>query len=188
VTADLGPSLATAPATASSDPSRFRIELSLATGARVGDGQAGIGLGAFSFLEVSGWLAGFAGRMDRYAKLSGSPPDGAGALELALLGGRRFRFANCALDLVAGPAAALLGTTTVETQTATTHTIASSSGRVPRLVLGARTSFNASAMVHTFVGVDGSFGPGRMDGSPVPEGPRLPVWTVGLLLGATVGT
>src|SRR5450755_818431 len=63
--------------------SRLRIELSVVTGGRIGDGQTGVGLGALSFLELSGWLVGFEGRADRYRPLSGGPTDG-GALELAL--------------------------------------------------------------------------------------------------------
>jgi len=58
--------------------SRLRIELSVVTGGRVGDGQAGVGLGAFSFLELSGWLIGFEGRVDRYRTLADADPGSAG--------------------------------------------------------------------------------------------------------------
>jgi hypothetical protein len=170
-------------------PNWLRIELSVVTGARIGDGQTSIGLGALSFLDLSGWLVGFAGRADRYKTLSGGPTDG-GALELAVLGGRRFRFPEVALDVIAGPAAAMQGTATFETRSSVTgnDVTKSSSSTVPRLLLGARVSFSALSTLHTFVGVDGELGPSRAGGTDVPGAPRLPVWTLGLALGATVGT
>ena len=171
-------------------PSRLRIELSVITGARIGDGQTGVGLGALSLLDLSGWLVGFEGRADRYQTLAGgAPPEG--ALELAVLGGRRFRFQNVALDLTAGPAVVPQGTTTLETHSAITGNgiTESTSSTAPRLLLGARVSFGALSTVHTFVGIDGELGPPRAgDGEDVPGAPRLPLWTLGLALGATVGT
>jgi hypothetical protein len=115
--------------------SRLRIELSVITGGRIGDGQTSVGLGALSFLELSGWLVGFEGRVDRYRSLMGTR-DG-GALELAVLGGRRFRYENLALDVTAGPAAAMQGTATFEARpSATGGTVSrSSSSTVPRLLL-----------------------------------------------------
>jgi hypothetical protein len=94
-----------------------------------------------------------------------------------------------ALDLAAGPAAAVQGTATFETQSAATgRTIRQwSSSTVARLLLGARASFNAHATVRTFVGIDGELGPSRA-GLDVPGAPRLPHWTLGLSLGATVGS
>ena len=168
--------------------SRLRIELSVLTGARIGDGQASIGLGAVSFLDLSGWLLGFAGRADRYEMLDG--PHSAGALELALLGGHRWRFQTMALDLVGGPAMALGGTTSYETQSkAGGIQSASASNTVPRLLVEARLIFAASSALHTFVAVDGDFGPANApDASLLPNAPRLPTWTAGLALGATVGT
>ncbi len=168
---------------------RVRIELSVLTGARIGDGQAGIGLGAVSFLDLSGWLVGFEGRADHYRPLSGGPSDGS-ALEFAVLGGRRFRFRDIALDLTAGPAAAMQGTATFETRTAPTGAIVtkSSSSTVPRLLLGTRVSFGARSVLHTFVGIDGELGPSRSGDPGFPGASRLPVWTLGLALGATVGT
>lgn len=167
---------------------RLRIELSIVTGGRIGDGQTGVGLGALSFLELSGWLLGFEGRADRYRPLSGGPTDG-GALELALLAGRRFRFHSLALDLIAGPAAAMQGTATFETQSSMTgeDVTKSSSSVVPRLLLGTRMCFSALSAVRPFVGIDGEAGPSRAT-TDVPGASRLPVWTLGLALGATVGT
>lgn len=181
-----------APASAPASPSsHLRIELSALTGARIGDGRAGVLLGAVSFLDVSGWLVGFSGSVARYGVLGGG--ESAGALELALLGGRRFRFGTMALDLTAGPAAAYQGTTTFETtQPAGTRSQTQSgsvSSTVPRLLLEARLAFAALSTVHTFVGIDGDVGPAQSpDASLLPNAPRLPTWTLGLALGATVGT
>jgi hypothetical protein len=178
-------------------PGHLRVELSVVTGARIGDGQTSVGLGAVSFLDFSGWLVGFEGRADRYRSLApaepGPPsperPSDGGALELAGLGGRRFRFENVALDLTAGLAKAMQGTTTyVARPSSTGGTITqSSSSTVPRLLLGTRVSFSAQSTLHTFVGIDGELGPSRA-GEDVPGAPRLPLWTLGLALGATVGT
>jgi hypothetical protein len=178
----------TAPRLAMSPPSRLRIELSAITDARIGDGQTSLGLGATSFLDVAGWLVGFEGRADRYWQLAGGR---AGAsLELAILGGRRFRFGDMSLDLSVGPAVALRGTasTTVTTPTGTT-TSQSNEGTVPRLQLGAHLHFAAHSTVRPFVGLDGDFGPSRSLGAePTIYAPDLPIWTAGLALGATVGT
>jgi len=166
----------------------LRIELSVATGARVGDGQMSVGLGALSFLELSGWLVGFEGRVDHYRMLGPSPSDG-GALELAVLAGRRFRLRNLAFDLVAGPAAALQGTASFTSQSASGNTVTeSSSSTVPRLLFDTRVTFGALSTLRTFIGFDADFGPPRAGGMDVPGASRLPVWTLGLALGATVGT
>jgi hypothetical protein len=166
----------------------LRIELSVLTGARIGDGQTSVGLGAVSFLDLSGWLVGFAGRADRYEMLGGA--HSAGALELALLGGRRLRFRTMAVDLVGGPAMALGGTTTYAIRSPTAGIqSASASNSVPRLLVEARLVFGALSTVRTFVAVDGDFGPANSpDASLLPNAPRLPMWTAGLALGATVGT
>jgi hypothetical protein len=167
--------------------SHLRIELSVLTGARIGDGQASVGVGAVSFLDLSGWLVGFAGRADRYEMLGGAHH--AAALELALLGGRRLRLRTMALDLVGGPAVALGGTAIYETQTQAGDVRQSASNTVPRLLVEARLVFAALSTVHTFVAVDGDFGPANSpDASLLPNAPRLPTWTAGLALGATVGT
>ena len=174
--------------TALRSESRLRIELSVVSGARVGDGQSSLGLGVFSFVELSRWLVGFGGRADRYRSLYEPAQDG-GALELALLGGRRFRSRSVALDLLGGVAAVLQGTDTFEKQSATSDFKATSSSTVPRLLLATRLNFSARSTLHPFVGIDGELGPTRAnDGGAVPEVSRLPRWTVGLALGATVGT
>jgi hypothetical protein len=177
-----------APPTA--DDEHVRIELSALSGARVGDGQAAIGFGALSFLEVSGWLAGVEGRIDRYWT---SESHGA-VLELALLAGRRFRFRNLALDITAGPGVVALGSGDVrirEVQPATPMPPREreSNTTVERLLVGTRLHFNARSTFRTFVGIDGEFGPEAPSGRDVPaEAYHLPTWTVGVALGATVGT
>jgi hypothetical protein len=174
-------------------PSRVRVELSLATGARIGDGQTGVGLGALSFLEIAGWLVGFEARVDRYRMLSDAPPDVApsgGALELALRAGRRIRYHDIAVDIDGGLAAAWQGTSTFESVSPATGTAmsGSSSSTVPRLLLGARMHFGARSMLHPFVGIDGEYGPPRANGADLPGAPRLPIATLGLALGGALET
>jgi hypothetical protein len=175
-------------------PGRLGVELSVAAGARMGDGQAGIGLGALSFLDVAGWLVGFEGRVDSYQGIESGTP--VGAIELGVLGGRRFRFGTLALDFVAGPALVRRG---LSETSRTTVAPAPAVNRVPetapsndtpaRLLLGARLHFAAPSALRTFVGVDGEFSPAGPPAVDLPHDPhRLPVWTVGLALGATVGT
>lgn len=150
--------------------SQLRIELSAITGARIGDNQASVGVGALSFLDLSGWLVGFAGRADRYEMLTGVTS--VGALELAVLGGRRLPFQTIAVDLFAGAAAAFEAPT----------------GRVsPRLLFGGHVPLGALSTFRAFIGMDGELGPPRA-GPADANAPQLPIWTLGLALGATVGT
>jgi hypothetical protein len=171
-------------------PGGLGVELSVLAGARVGDGQTGGGLGVLTFLDARGWLVGFAGRADVYQEREGSPLGG--ALVLALLGGRRLRSSGTlALDLTAGPALALLGTMTSVTQVppaAAPVRESRSLGTSPRLLAGARLHFRARSVLRTFVGVDAELGARRAPPDPPDEVGRLPLWAVGLLLGATVGT
>ena len=178
------------------------VELSLITGARVGDGQVGYGVGALSFLEVNGWLLGFEGRVDGYRKLVGG--DAETALELALLTGKRFDFGSVALDVTAGPGVAMKGLAVSQTQRAQVSNDGSapppppppppptssdpSTGPVPRLLLGARFGFFPRSALRTFVGVDGELGPARVADDAGPGSARLPTFSVGLALGGTVGT
>jgi len=173
----------------------LRIELSAEAGARIGDGQTSIGLGALSFLEFSGWLVGFQGRLDRYRRLTPSdnglgPPDGPSeALELSVLGGRRVRLDSFAFDFLVGAAGALAGTTNVQTATpGGTMTQSSSSSTVPRLVVESRLNFGAASTLRTFVSLDGEVGPSGAGSEAPPSATRLPIWTLGVALGATVGT
>jgi hypothetical protein len=181
-------------------PRQLGFELSVATGARVGDGQFGLGVGATSFLEVKGWLLGFAGRVDAYRPLAGGDPET--ALELALLGGKRFDFGRVALDLCAGPGVAIKGLALSQTEVVRSDARAPgspppppppgpsepSSGPVPRLLLGARLGFSPRSVFRTFVGIDGEVGPTRASSDEVSASAHLPSFSVGLALGATVGT
>ncbi|HET6149195.1 MAG TPA: hypothetical protein VFH68_16780 [Polyangia bacterium] len=164
------------------------VELSIATTARIGDGQAGAGLAALSMLDVAGWLAGFEGRVDAYQGTSAGAPTG--ALELAVLGGRRLRSGTLALDLVAGPAVALRGTTKSVQQVGTTGpVVTTSTSRVePRLILGARLNLRARSTLRTFVGVEGELGRSTDGADLSSDLPPLPAWTVGLAFGVAVGT
>jgi hypothetical protein len=168
-------------------PSHLRIELSAATGARIGGGQASFGLGVLTFLEISRWLVGFEGRVDRYAALTGGAPSGGSAVEFAILGGRRFYFHRVALDLAAGPALVPQGTASFQAASSGHGVSASNSSIAPRLVGGPRVNFSPLSTLHTFISIDGELGAARL-GEGVPGAPQLPIWTVGLALGATVGT
>ncbi len=178
-----------APESAATSRARaLRIELSALTGARIGDGQASFGVGALSLLELSGWLVGFAGRADRY-HATGPGDSSSSALELALLGGRRWRSGNTAFDLLAGPAAALQGTTTFSMQAPMSQPITeSSSSTAPRFILGVRADFFEQRTLRPFVSLDGEIGPARAAPTSLPDAPRLPLWTIGLSTGLTVGT
>lgn len=164
---------------------RLGVELSLVTGARAGDGQTSVGLGALSFVDLWGWLAGFGGRADSYVVPEGEPR---ATLELAAFFGRRFRFENVALDVIAGPALALEGESTVETGPAGEHSEITE-GPVPRLRLASHLHFSPRSALRTFVGIDGQLGPADAPGVHEPNQKRpLPTWMVGVALGATVGT
>jgi hypothetical protein len=169
------------------------LDLSLAAGARVGSGQVGFALGVLSSVELGGWLLGFEGQVARYYATSNTsqrPSDGAAALELGVLAGRRLRFEKIALDLLAGPALALHGTSTSSAQVAPTGTMVSetsSTDPVPRLLASSRVTFGRSAL-RTFVEIDGEVGRTGPTSGSTTLGPQLPTWTVGVALGATVGT
>ena len=181
------------------EPAReLGIELSVITGARIGDGQFGAGVGVLSFLDLSGWLFGFEGRIDSYGPLEGGDPDT--ALELAVLAGRRFDLGGVALDLTAGPAVAMRRFAASETEVARVDTTMpmpptppppqqAEPGPVPRLLLGARLGFSPRSVFRTFLGVDGEIGPaqGTAANANTNSG-SLPRFCIGLALGATVGT
>lgn len=178
-------------------PSRLGVDLSLAAGARVGDGHMGVGLDLVSFLEVGHWLLGFQGQLNLYQPVGAGDlqqpmVDGARAvaLELGILGGHRFPCHSGTLDLAVGPALALHATTSSMTQqapagTAVTQTT-SSDGGLPRAVASSRFSFGHRSSLRTFVEADGEIG--RTGTSALTGAPRLPAWTVGLAFGVVVGT
>jgi hypothetical protein len=109
-----------------------------------------------------------------------------------------------ALDLTLGPAVAMRGIAGQETESRPTEGSVPppmvrplqpppepSPGPVPRLLLGARFGFTPRSVLRTFVGFDGELGPARSANGSVlarDDSSRMPVYTVGLALGATVGT
>jgi hypothetical protein len=176
-------------------PRKLGVELSIITGARVGDGQFGAGAGVLSFLELHGWLIGFEGRADSYRPLAGGDPET--ALELGVLAGRRFDLGRVAVDLTAGPAVAMTGMNAqgdiTRVETATPMELSAQppereTGPVPRLLLGARVGFSPRSVFRTFLGVDGEIGPGTSSENAFNTSGRLPEFAIGLALGATVGT
>jgi hypothetical protein len=195
--ANVAPTAREAPARPPVAPAPVGVELSVFADARMTDGQKGVGLGAQSFLDLGGWLAGFEGHVERYQANAGGPPRP--ALELAVLGGRRFRFGSVALDLFVGPAMALQGNAESVTASPAGRTIPppagpapgmdATSGTSPRALFGARLNFGAGSVLRTFVSVDGDIGPaGEPTPTPMANASRLPAWSGGLALGATVGT
>jgi hypothetical protein len=182
------------PGPPTTDVGHVRVDLSVATGARVSTGEVGVDLGVLSSVELGGWLLGFQGHLNRYYATSSRTPqmpsDGPAALELGVLAGRRLRFGRISLDLFAGPALALHGTSASAAQaapTGTTVTETSSTEPIPRLLASSRLTFGRSAL-RTFVEIDGEMGETGPTSSSVPLGPQLPTWTVGVALGAVVGT
>jgi hypothetical protein len=182
-------------ALSSDPPTGLGVELSVMSGARIGNGQASFALGAMSFLDFSGWLLGFEGRADKYHVLATG--DANTALELGALLGKRIRFPSVTLDVMAGPGVAMKGAMSDSEVVAVEMPPSSappparpepSSGPVPRLLVAARLGFRPRSAFRTFVGLEGTFGPERAVGNTSPESPRLPHWTLGLALGATLGT
>ena len=185
---DRGASSPTLAETSHSDSS-LGFEFSIATGVRIGAGQVGLGLGALSFLDIAGWLLGVEGRVDQYQRVT----DGlaAAALEIALLLGRRFRFDGLALDLTAGPAVALLqgGTEIAEAAPTPQPRVFSDSGVTARVLACARLNFSAHSVLRSFVGIDAAFEPAQLAvAEPDRDVVRLPGWSLGIAVGATVGT
>lgn len=177
----------------------YGFELSLVSGVRVGDGQYGYGAGVLSFIEIRRWLVGFQGRADGYRSLRGSDPET--ALALGLLLGRRFPLGSTALDITAGPAVALRGASFSQTEAVMVQSGTSPApmrspppetdvGPVPRLLLAGRVGLSPRSIFRTFVGIDAELGPrqsGDVADAIEPQG-RMPAYTVGVSLGATVGT
>jgi hypothetical protein len=197
------------PAPPADRESRLRIELGLGIEGRAGDGQMGAGVGVASFLELAHWLLGFQARIDRYQPVASrasamvgsdsAMPSTSGsiALELDALFGRRFELGNTTLDLVAGPALAVHGSETVAVSastaagsSATTPAASPPADQqgLPRLLVSSRLTFRARSLLRTFVQLDGEIGRPHSSTEPRPDQAALPAWTVGLAIGATVGT
>jgi hypothetical protein len=168
----------------------LNVELAVAMSGRFGDGQVGAAIGAVSFLEVSGWLAGFEGRVDGYQRDAAGGPNG--ALELALLGGRRFRSdsGSVTLDLTAGAALALQGSSkSVKEVGSTSPPMTTNTSRAEaRARAGARLNLRASSALRPFVALDGDFGRARAANEIENDLLPLPAWTLGVAFGAAVGT
>ena len=181
---------AAAPPPSSDRPAPFRIELALEAEARAGIGWTGAGAGMASFLDVGHWLAGFGGRIDRYQSLDTGLD--AVALELTALGGHRFGLGGRrTLDIVAGPALARHGTAAMVVQMTSTGMTVTQTSRnegLLRLVVSSRLTFGAASLVRTFIQIDADIGSATPDGAPGLNDPGLPPWTVGLALGAALGT
>jgi hypothetical protein len=175
--------------TVSSEPAPrpMRLELSFLTGARVGGVQTSVGFGLLGQVVLRGWLIGLEARLDRYQYRDRDAP--LPALELVLLGGRRWWLGGAVLDVGGGLAAVYQGVSTVEVQTLDGHRMSQSSQRtLPRVRLGVRLGFLASASLRPFVGLEGEVGPLRAPGGLLADAPYLPRGTVGLIAGATVGS
>ena len=186
-------SAATLPASAKEDGVRFQLALS--TGGRVGGGYRGVTLGALTALQMGQWLVGLEGAAAGYQSADGGP--GTSSLLLGLVGGRRFRFAapsTVSIDLTAGPALAVRGfgsRAAVRVQAGSVDSPmppGEDDGPWARLVAGAHVSFRAQSVVRPFAGLDGEAALGTWTAAPAGAAPRPPAWTVGVVIGAAVGT
>jgi len=185
-----------APPPSSERGSSLRIELGLGVEARAGDGQMGVGLGVASFLDLAHWLLGFQARIDHYRLIAGgdnamTAGTDSIALELDALFGRRFELGTTALDLVAGPALAMHGNVSVTapaTGAKSAMSPAPDEQGGPSLLASSRLTFRARSLLRTFIQLDGELGRRRSIPDPQPDQAALPAWTVGLAVGATVGT
>ena len=186
------PVVSASPATGTNgEPGRLRLEFSLVTGGRAGDGQVGFNLGALTLFDAAGWLVGFEAAASAYQRVSGGA--GGAALAGAIVAGRRVWFNDIALDLTVGPALAVRG---IGNSVAVAR-MADGSGVAPprvddgpwaRLLCGARLNFRARSILRTFAGLDGEIALGRQSTDVAAGEARLPAWTIGAVVGVTVGT
>jgi hypothetical protein len=103
---------------------------------------------------------------------------------------------SVALDLDAGPAIAIddFAISRSEVVHATSDTPKPApppevnSGPVPRLLVGARLGLSPHSVFRTFIGVDAELGATRSTVRSDQDAARLPAFTVGAALGATVGS
>jgi hypothetical protein len=165
---------------------RLGIEVALVTGARVGDGQTCVTLGALGLVDVSSALVGLQARANGYSPtVPRDPGESQDTLELAALGGHRTRFGALALDLLAGPAMVFDAGGSNTTGPADGPEPRAEPGVVPRFLLASHLNFATRSVLRGFIGVEGDVGP-TSGGDDTP--PHLPAWTVGLALGAAIGT
>jgi hypothetical protein len=162
------------------------IELSVVTGARIGEGQTCVGVGALSLLDISGWLLGFQGRSESY---TAEPGSSRAAFSLSMLGGGRFRSGSMAIDFLTGPTAMLHDDSTLHVGPAGEVIQESSSDTAPRWFFASHLNFATGSVVRGFVGVEGDIALSETSTNDIAVRTHtLPAWTIGLALGGTVGT
>ncbi len=166
--------------------SRTGIEISLAAGARLGDGQSSVGLGAITFLELSSWLLGLGLRADHYDAGNEYAYTATG---LSALAGHRFRAGRAAVDLVAGPVLMLQADASVVDEAGPPERRRETrTERMPRFAGAGYVHFGPASGLHPFIGVEGEVGLSTPASEPGPSAPELPAWTVGVAFGGSVGT
>jgi hypothetical protein len=185
-----GASESDAPKQASSQSAKDAVvHLGVVGAARVGDGQIVETLGALSFLELANWIFGLDGRAANYdGGESSRDATSMSTLEFATFGGRRFDKSTPLIDVKAGPSIVLQQTNDVETgPEGTTRT--RTSRVVPRFSFGGRLHMFKDSAVSGFIGLEGILALPGVETSDGPEEgpPPLPMWMVGLSVGATVG-
>jgi hypothetical protein len=151
------------------------IEASVATSGHAGTDRFALGLGGEVLLDVHGWLGGFRGRIDGY---NGTPQPA--VISAGAPFGRRMRAGSMTVDLTLAPMLAYLGTQTEVHEMPQRTVILTRQPTLPRLQGAVRLNFRADSRFRTFLGLDAELGPGGRD--------LLPPFTVGLALGATVGS
>jgi hypothetical protein len=162
------------------------IELSVVTGARIGEGQTCVGVGALSLLDISGWLLGFQGRAESY---TAEPGSSRAAFSLSMLGGGRFRSGSMAIDFLTGPTAMLHEDSRLHVGPAGEVMQESSSDTAPRWFFASHLNFATGSVVRGFVGIEGDIALSQTSDNDISARTHtLPAWTVGLALGGTVGT
>ena len=165
-------------------PASWGLEMSLFTAAAAGNGQVSLGAGALALLERHGWSLGFQARADAFD----SPDHTYATLGVMGVLGRRWRWEAVTLDALSGPALVILSSA-IEEQGPEGVMRASTSRPAARWAAGGHLTFAPSWALRPFVGVQGDVGAtGVAEGELAARLPRLPVWTLGLALGATVGT
>jgi hypothetical protein len=135
-------------------------------------------------IELWGWLAGIAFRVDEYMATGAVPED---MPAVAPVAGRRFRFTGATLDVTAGPLMATAEQVVVERgpngERRETRT-----GGWTRALLSAQVTLLPRSLVRPFLALDGEVQLARAPEGVIESGLGNPDWMVGLALGATLGT
>jgi hypothetical protein len=165
---------------------RAGIELRVMAGARVGDGQSCMSLGALGLVQSASWVLGVHGRANGYMRQAlDESSDSQSTVELGVLGGHRSDLGKLTLDVLAGPALALDAGSANTDGPAEPNTPSEEPRAVPRLVVASHLGLSPRSVLRGYVGVEGEVGP-RTTREAAP--PQLPGWMVGIALGAAVGT